>query len=293
MDELQTNKDSPSSSQSAQRFKKRWIFFGLLVCAYLPQLPGCVGAHEAKFGRVVGIDGKGIPNAFIIVRSTVYSSGGSPFLPDVYSSERPEYDRLTKTDANGWYWIPSAWLDLDGDHFLPIFGAFQQHWSLVAIDPGFVDTLDEKKWKKGYSNVDYGSSPYAAGSGEWRPFALQFGFVARVGDIELKHIEMTLPQALQYYGRIALTRENEGVELRTAFYRYFLPKMCGFPQDKELDATPRYSPVYAPSYKAFWQALRELEPVGFRHGSLVWDGIYKFTPKMICDAMLQSGVGAQ
>ena len=61
---MQSTTDNVSDSTpptQPTRFKWKWIFYGIVALAYLPQLPGCLTAHASKFGRVVDANtGKGM-----------------------------------------------------------------------------------------------------------------------------------------------------------------------------------------------------------------------------------------
>src|ERR1700752_2892876 len=66
-------------------------------------LPGFLMARVPKTGRIVdATSGEGIPDVTVIASATFYACGG---LVETRCASNTEYRMLTRTDANGRYWI--------------------------------------------------------------------------------------------------------------------------------------------------------------------------------------------
>lgn len=268
---MQSTTDNVSDSTPPThptRFKWKWILYGIIALAYLPQLPGCLTAHASKFGRVVDADtGKGMAGIIVIASADISTSGGAPFFPETLSSFTTEYRVVTTTDKDGKYWIHSTWIQSDLRHFLPLFGDFDQEWHVIAFRPGYVMDRDYEYVQKISRRDSYDQSIISGGHPS---VSLWLGALIKLKTTKLIPTDMTVQLATAYYDSLlnvadgnAKIDRNDVDERRMASqsYHYFLPKYCSRPENDSLDMASSW---LMPSPSIYLNVLRNLEPENFQ-----------------------------
>jgi hypothetical protein len=202
----------------------------LLAALYFPQLPACVSAYSAKYGRVVDAStGEGIPGAFVIAASQFHASN----LLNGARHEHP-YRMLTRTDAHGDYEFPSTW---EHARFgIPGIGAMTS-WSITVFKPPYTMVGDETWWASTRSMR--GLRPHSVDS---PPPSHWAGLAQEVEPIRMQSTQLSFAIAAYYYTELTwvgydLTKRfaPDEIALRLMGNKFLRPTVCGLPPEQRVE----------------------------------------------------------
>ncbi|MDR3388719.1 MAG: carboxypeptidase-like regulatory domain-containing protein [Rudaea sp.] len=220
-------------------------------------LLGNTATYLQKSGRVVDAStNSGMPNVFVIATA---SYGGQSFISGTYGGLLYRY--ITRTDANGIYYIPSSWAHAEF-WFPPAPGtAPSTEWRIAVFKPGYAVEGDETSW----SNFDNEGQPlYLPRSvGPRTANGFSFGEV-KVEPIMMREVRQTLKQSAFYYHAIVGRVREPSLEeyaLRKLGFNFFLPQVCNLDLFAKLDLTTINTlRDFSANPIAFDMTMKEAEP---------------------------------
>jgi len=259
--------DTPSNKPAKRfRIKWRWIIPLLVLLPFLTQIPSCVMANAAKYGRVVDAStGKGIPDA-LVIHATRFNPGAAFYGGD------PLTRAMVRTDENGNYRIPSAWFTWPASIPFRLFvNEAHTTFLITAFKPGYAFLSDDKAWAE-YDQ--FGWPHYRPQSSAFQPHALWLGLFAKVDDLQLKPVQLTTKQAAVYYEGIFAVGLGGGPEVsdpaddeifKRRAYDFLLPKICNEPPGTRIDSIGVGAlDVFVADREFFLNTIRKAEPNGFQ-----------------------------
>ncbi len=169
----------------------------LLITSLLPQITGLLATRSAKTGLVIdSTTGKPMPHVIVIAAGRV---SAEPGFPVGQGGTKPLYRIVTSTDADGRYYIPAVWTNLDPFVDIPVpFRNQQWTWVITAFEIGYAVVGDEKTWQFD----ERGIGNYRPRSGLYVPPHSWAGSVIEVDPIRMYKPTLNLKEAAVYYSRI-------------------------------------------------------------------------------------------
>lgn len=259
------------------RIKTRWIILCLVLLPFSAQIPGCIMVNTPKFGRIVDVTGKGIGNVAVIALGEF---GAQRLIHG--STGRYTYRIVTRTDADGNYWIPNTWTHMR--FALPGMGA-QYHWYITAFKPGYAIAADIPAFGK----LDKILPASLADS----PSAFWLGLAIWVKPIEIRPVALSLERASGYYGHIAslgwtfeINSNREEIALRKEGADYFTPRICALDAEQQTGWGSNMA-AFAQDRFNFDKEIDRLDPDWLKEPAIGYRYPH-YHAKTICNTLKQS-----
>jgi hypothetical protein len=253
-------------------------FAAFVVC----NLPGFLMARVPKTGRIVdATSGEGIRDVTVIASAVFSSCGG---LVETRCESFTEYRLLTRTDANGRYWIRPAFGGLGT--LVPLLGEKDEEWHITAVRPGYAIVGDHVAW----TYLDESGRPkFPPPSASDVPPAYSLVLFALVDPIRMYRVDLDLKQTAIYMSGVvpgdSFVRESkpsEEVALRRRIFAPLQASVCAQRSDADLDLSTYGAFLdLAPDRAAFLTKAREIDPDIAKDFSLK----RRYSAAVVCEEM--------
>jgi hypothetical protein len=258
----------------------------LILIAFFPQIPGCIGALGPKYGRVIDQDtGEGVPGVAVVEEGRFAQNGLWQ------GSQTCTYGKIAYTDSGGNYVLSSALSRVS----VGIPFASPHEWStLRASKSGYVSAETATPLKIDYMGGLQELPPWDSriSSSSWN------GFWLSVPALKLRRVDLSLKERVAYFLTSGLTvhlgcpvDQADLVTLSTAvrnFYQSEIDYVCGATTEETIDTRTLSSlAIFASDYPKFEKRMNQLAHPAL--GANPFQKPYAYRMSDVCEAMKAGG----